>query len=34
MSSHHDKKVDEQHKKELKKVKEELDPLYELIVHP
>lgn len=34
MSSDHGKKVDEQHKKELQKVKKDLDPLYEFIVHP
>jgi len=34
MSSHHGKKVDEQQKKELQKVKKDLDPLYEFIVHP
>jgi len=28
MSSHHEKKIDEQYKKELQKVKKELDPSF------
>lgn len=34
MAPHHEAKIDEQAKKELQKIKEELDPLYEFIVHP